>query len=149
MQKIRPCLWFDGQVEEAIAFYLSIFKDGEMLEMMRKGETGPGPAGEPLTAAIRLQDQEIMFLNGGSHQKLTPAFSLSVSCKDQAEVDYYWNALTEGGEEMDCAWLKDKFGVCWQIVPEILPRLLQDPDKEKAARAMQAMMTMQKIDIAR
>lgn len=148
MQKIRPCLWFNGRAQEAVDFYLSVFDDGELLETSRYGEGAPMPAGEILTAVFRIQGQEFMILNGGPHYTLSPAVSFVVRCETQDEVDHYWNLLTEGGEEMPCAWLTDKFGVSWQIVPEALPRMLKDPDPQKAGRVMEAMMSMKKIDIA-
>jgi predicted 3-demethylubiquinone-9 3-methyltransferase (glyoxalase superfamily) len=149
MPKITPCLWFDGRVEEAIDFYTEIFKDSKKLTIMHYGKNMPMPEGEVLVATFELDGQEIMILNGGRHQKLTPAFSLSVSCEDQAEVDYFWDKLVEGGQESQCAWLTDKFGVSWQIVPKLMVQLMHDPDKTKVARVMQAMMQMVKLDCAK
>jgi predicted 3-demethylubiquinone-9 3-methyltransferase (glyoxalase superfamily) len=149
MPKITPCLWFNGRVEEAIDFYTGIFKDSKKLTIMHYGKNMPMPEGEVLVATFELDGQEIMILNGGPHQKLTPAFSLSVSCEDQAEVDYFWDKLVEGGQESQCAWLTDKFGVSWQIVPKLMVQLMHDPDKTKVARVMQAMMQMVKLDCAK
>lgn len=143
MSKITPCLWFDGQAEEAFTFYASIFKDSKVTNVQRM------PDGKALMVVADIAGQKLQGLNGGPHYKLTEAFSLSVNAKDQAEVDYYWSSLLEGGgEESQCAWLKDRFGVSWQIVPEALPRLLGDPDPARAGRAMQAMLKMRKIDVA-
>jgi predicted 3-demethylubiquinone-9 3-methyltransferase (glyoxalase superfamily) len=143
MQKITPCLWFDDLIEDAVNFYVSVFKDGKILNMSRY------PDGRILTANFVILGEEFQALNGGPDFKFTEAVSFSVSCKDQAEVDYYWNALTaDGGEESQCAWLKDKFGLSWQIVPEALPRLLSGSNKAGANRAMQAMLGMKKIIVA-
>lgn len=149
MHKITPCLWFDGQVEEAANFYVSVFKDAKIHDISRYGEGGPHPAGTALMVVMEIRGQRLQFLNGGPHYKLSPAFSLSVSTEDQAETDQYWNALIEGGgAPSQCAWLTDKYGVSWQIVPKQLPKLLGDPDRARANRALQAMLKMQKIDIA-
>lgn len=143
MQKITPCLWFDDRIEDAVNFYVSVFKDGKILDISRY------PDGRIMTANFVIQGAEFQALNGGPDFKFTEAVSFSVSCKDQAEVDYYWEKLTaDGGEESQCAWLKDQFGLSWQIVPEALPRLLSGTDKAGANRAMQAMLQMQKIDVA-
>jgi predicted 3-demethylubiquinone-9 3-methyltransferase (glyoxalase superfamily) len=148
MKKISPCLWFDDRIEEAVNFYVSLF-GGTIHNTSHYGEAGPMPMGTVLTMTFTLQDQEFMALNGGPHFKFTEAVSFVVKCKDQAEVDKYWNALTaDGGSESQCGWCKDRYGLSWQIVPEVMPRLLMDKDPAKAKRAMQAMMTMKKLDIA-
>jgi len=147
-KKIAPCLWFDNRIEEAVNFYVSLF-DGKILDSSRYGEGGPMPKGTAMTMTFMLHDEQFMALNGGPHFKFNEAVSFMVKCKDQAEVDKYWNALTAGGgQESRCGWLKDKYGLSWQIVPEVMPRLLMDKDPEKGKRAMQAMMTMKKLDIA-
>jgi predicted 3-demethylubiquinone-9 3-methyltransferase (glyoxalase superfamily) len=147
MQKITPYLWFDNQAEEAVNFYTSIFKNSKIVSMSRYGEAGPGPAGTVMTATFQLEGQEFMALNGGPQYRFTEAISFLVDCKTQAEVDELWSKLSEGGEEGPCGWLKDKFGVSWQIIPTILSELLTDPDPAKAQRVMQAMFQMKKIDI--
>lgn len=142
-KKITPCLWFDDRIEEAVNFYVEVFKDAEIRDVQRY------PDGRVLTMHFRLHDQEFMGLNGGPVHKFTPATSFSVDCKDQAEVDYLWGRLLEGGGREDqCAWLQDRFGLSWQIVPEALPRLLSQTDREAAGRVMQAMFKMQKIIVA-
>jgi predicted 3-demethylubiquinone-9 3-methyltransferase (glyoxalase superfamily) len=148
MQKITPFLWFDGQAEEAMNFYTSIFRNSKVGNVTRYGEGGPGPAGSVLTASFELEGLEFTALNGGPLYKFTEAVSFHVSCDDQAEVDYFWDKLSEGGQIQQCGWLKDKFGLSWQIVPTALPRLLGNADREKANRVMQAMLQMKKIDIA-
>jgi len=148
-QKITPCLWFDGKAEEAMNFYLSIFKNGKVVSVMRHGEAGPGPKGSVLAVTFELEGQEFMGLNGGRHYSFTPAISMFVKCRDQAEVDHYWeNLMAGGGKPMQCGWLTDKYGVFWQIVPTALGEMLQDKDPAKAKRAMEAMMQMVKLDIA-
>ncbi len=148
MQKITPFLWFDNNAEEAVTFYTSIFPDSKVGAMSRLPEGSPSP-GTVITGTITLAGQEFMVLNGGPHFKFNEAVSFFVSCKDQKEVDYYWNKLTaDGGQESQCGWLKDKFGLSWQIVPDILGKLLSDKDGGKAGRAMQAMLKMKKLDIA-
>ncbi len=144
MQKITPFLWFDGQAEEAARFYVSIFKK---TKKSRIDSVSSGGNGSVMCVSFTLNGQEFIALNGGPHYKFTPAISFFVSCKTQKEVDYFWEKLTQGGEEVQCGWLKDKFGVSWQIVPEILGDLLGDDDEEKAGRAMQAMLKMKKLDI--
>jgi predicted 3-demethylubiquinone-9 3-methyltransferase (glyoxalase superfamily) len=148
MQKITPCLWFDGQAEEAMNHYISIFKNSKVLSVMRWPEGSPSE-GKVLVTSFELDGVEFQALNGGPQFKFTEAVSLSIDCKTQEEVDHFWNRLLEGGEPSQCGWLKDKFGLSWQVVPEQLPRLLKDPDKAKAGRVMQAMMQMVKIDIAK
>jgi len=148
MRKIRPFLWFDKEAEEAANFYVSIFRNSQVLEVTRYGAAGPGPAGSVMTVAFVLDGEEFIALNGGPHFQFTEAISLFVSCEDQAEVDYFWQKLTEGGQPSHCGWLKDRFGLSWQIVPTALPRLLADPDRDRSQRVMQAMLEMRKIDIA-
>lgn len=148
MKKITPCLWFDNNGEEAMKFYTSVFKDAEILEVNRTPEGEGLPEGGVLTGRFRIADQELMVLNGGPEFQFNEAISMYVEVKDQAEVDYYWAKLTaDGGEESFCGWLKDKFGMSWQIVPEALPRLMGDADKTKATAVMQAMLQMRKIDV--
>jgi len=148
MQKIKPCLWFEERAEEAVNFYVDLF-GGKITGKSHYGEGAQRPAGEVLTIDFEIQGQALQVLNGGPYVKFNDAVSLSVRCKDQAEVDRYWNALTaEGGQEVQCGWLKDRFGLSWQIVPERLLELFNDPDKAKAQRAAQAMMQMKKIIIA-
>lgn len=148
MQKITTCLWFDGQAEEAAKFYVSVFKNGRILETAYWGKTGPGKEGSVLTVLFEIEGQVFLALNGGPDYHFTPAISLSVDCKTQEEVDAYWEKLLAGGKSMQCGWLTDKFGVSWQIVPDILPRSLADKDRAKADRVLKAMMGMVKLDIA-
>ena len=148
MQKIAPFLWFDGKVEEAMNFYTSIFKNSRITSVMRYGEAGPGPKGTVMGATFELEGQEFHALNGGPMFSFTPAISFFVKCETQQEVDDFAAKLSEGGEIQPCGWLKDPFGLSWQIVPTVLPKLLQDPDPEKSKRVMQAMMQMKKLDIA-
>jgi len=148
IQKITPFLWFDNQAEEAMNFYVSIFKDSKVLSISRYGEGAPVPAGTVMTASFLIEGQQFTALNGGPLFSFTEAISFVIHCQTQEEVDHYWEKLTEGGEEVQCGWLKDKFGVSWQVVPEVLGRLLNNPDPNKAQRAMQAMFTMKKIDIS-
>jgi predicted 3-demethylubiquinone-9 3-methyltransferase (glyoxalase superfamily) len=148
-QKITPCLWFDGNAEAAVAHYTSIFKDSKVTKTLRWGDENPDLKGKVLLMEFELAGQQYQALNGGPQFPFTNAISLSVDCADQAEVDYFWARLLEGGgSEGNCSWLKDKFGLSWQIVPHRLPELLADPDPARALRAMQSMMTMNKIDIA-
>src|SRR5467141_2317271 len=148
MQKITPFLWYDDKAEEAANFYVSIFKNSKVVSVARYGEAGPGPKGSAMTVAFELDGQKFVALNGGPHFKFTEAVSFVVNCTSQEEVDYFWDKLTaDGGSESQCAWLKDKYGLSWQIVPTILIELLQDKDAEKSHRVMQAMMQMKKIDI--
>lgn len=150
MPRITPFLWFDDDAEEALKFYASIFKNAKILDVVRYGEGTPMPKGTLMTASFELEGQRIAVMNGGPHYELTPAFSLFVSCKTQPEIDRYWTALLRGGgTPMRCGWLTDRFGVSWQVVPKILPELLGDDDPEKAGRAMQAMLKMVKLDIAK
>ena len=148
MQKITPFLWFDGNAEEAMNFYTSIFRNAKVGSISRYGEAGPGPAGSVLTASFELEGLQFTALNGGPHFKFNEAISFHVACESQAEVDYFWDRLGAGGQIQQCGWLKDKFGVSWQIVPTALPRLLGDPDRTRANRVMQAMLQMKKLDIA-
>ena len=148
-QKITPCLWFNHNAEAAINHYISIFKDGRIIKVSRYGEAGPGPAGGVMTALLELAGQRYIALNGGPHFKFTPAISLFVKCTSQQEVDEFWEKLTAGGGQPSrCGWLQDKYGLSWQIVPTVLGEMLQDKDREKAKRVMDAMMKMDKIDIA-
>ena len=147
MQRITPCLWFDGQAEEAANFYTSIFKNSRVLNISRYGEAGPMPAGTVLTVDFELEGHEFTALNGGPEFKFTEAISFQVSCRDQDEVDELWDRLSEGGEPGPCGWLKDRYGVSWQIIPTALPELLNDPDPEKSNRVMKAMLGMGKIEI--
>ena len=148
MQKITPFLWFDGNAEEAMNFYTSIFRNAKVGSISRYGEAGPGPAGSVLTASFELEGLQFTALNGGPHFKFNEAISFHVACESQQEVDYFWERLGAGGQIQQCGWLKDKFGVSWQIVPTALPRLLGNPDRAKANRVMQAMLQMKKLDIA-
>ena len=149
MQKITPFLWFDNNAEEAMNFYVSIFKDSKIVSVARYGDGGPGPKGTVMTAKFALNGQEFLALNGGPQFKFTEAVSFVVDCETQKEVDEFWEKLSEGGEESRCGWLKDKFGLSWQIVPKSLPELLQHKDPSKAKRVMEAMLQMNKIDIAK
>src|SRR4051812_18634781 len=151
MQKIVPFLWFDHNAEEAMNFYISVFKDSKVGKVSRYPKGAPGNmAGQVMTAQFEINGQEFLALNGGPMFKFTEAVSFVISCENQEEVDYYWNKLTaDGGEESMCGWLKDKFGLSWQVTPRILIQLLNHKDKEKAGRVMKAMMTMKKIDIAK
>ena len=149
MPKISPFIWFDTQAEEAANLYTSIFPNSKILAIARYGDAGPGPKGSVMTVQFQLDGLEVIALNGGPIYKLSEAFSLSVDCKNQEEVDRYWTMLTaNGGQEGPCGWLKDKFGLSWQITPTILTQLISDTDRKKAGRAMEAMMKMKKIDIA-
>ena len=149
-QRITPFLWFDGQAEEAANFYVAIFPNSRIAATTRYGDAGPGPKGSVMTIGFELDGQSFTGLNGGPVFKFTEAMSLVVHCESQAEVDHYWERLTaDGGKPNQCAWLKDKFGVSWQIVPDALIALLQDKDPAKSTRVMQAMLQMTKIDIAK
>jgi predicted 3-demethylubiquinone-9 3-methyltransferase (glyoxalase superfamily) len=146
--KITPFLWFDGQAEVAANFYTSIFENSRIVEVARYGEVGPGEKGSVMTISFELEGQKFVGLNGGPHYKFTPAISFYISCQTQEEVDYFWDRLLEGGgKPSQCGWLTDKFGVSWQVVPDALIEFLQDEDREKAQRVMQAMLQMIKIDI--
>jgi predicted 3-demethylubiquinone-9 3-methyltransferase (glyoxalase superfamily) len=148
MQRITPCLWFDNQGEDAANYYVSLFDDAKILEVSRYGEGAPMPAGTALTVSFQLEGLEFTALNGGPAFTFTEAVSFQVSCESQNEVDRLWNTLTaDGGEEGNCGWLKDKYGLSWQIIPTELPQLLSDPDPGRAQRAMQCMLQQRKIDI--
>jgi predicted 3-demethylubiquinone-9 3-methyltransferase (glyoxalase superfamily) len=148
MQKISPFIWFDNDAEEAMNFYLPIFKDSKVIRAARNPPGAPGPEGALLVATIQLEGQQITLMNGGPGHPLTDAISLTINCDSQEEVDHYWNNLLDGGgKEIACGWLKDRFGLYWQVTPVILPQLLGGPDKAKAGRVMQAMMKMIKLDI--
>ncbi len=146
--KITPFLWFDHQAEEAVNFYVSIFKNSKVVSMSRYGEAGPGPKGSVMSAVFQLEGQEFIALNGGPVFNFSPAISFFVNCETQQEVDELWEKLGEGGKTNQCGWLDDKFGLTWQIVPTVLGKLLSSPDPEKAKRVMQAMMKMTKLIIA-
>jgi predicted 3-demethylubiquinone-9 3-methyltransferase (glyoxalase superfamily) len=148
MNTLTACLWFDTQGEEAADFYVSIFKNSKVTGVTRYGDAGPRPAGTAMTVTFELDGQPFVALNGGPEFTFNEAVSFQIACETQDEVDYYWNALSAGGEEGPCGWLKDKFGLSWQVVPSIVPELVGDPDPERARRATQAMFTMKKIDIA-
>jgi predicted 3-demethylubiquinone-9 3-methyltransferase (glyoxalase superfamily) len=148
MPKITPFLWFDDQAEEAVGFYLSVFPRSRILDTARHGEAGPGPAGSVMTIRFVLDGTEFVALNGGpAHYGFDESVSFVIDCPGAADVDHYWEKLSEGGEEIACGWLRDRYGVCWQVVPSELATVLGDPDPERATRAMQAMMTMKKLDI--
>ena len=148
MQKITPCLWFDTQGEDAATFYTSIFPNSKIVEVARYGSAGPRTEGTVMTVAFELDGHQFIALNGGPDFKFNEAISLTVDCENQEEVDRYWDALTDGGEPGPCGWLKDRYGVSWQIVPRILNELIADPDREKSQRVMSAMLQMGKIEIA-
>lgn len=148
-QKITTFLWFDNNAEEAANFYTSIFKNSKVREVVRYGESGPGPKGSVMIVEFELDGQLFTALNGGPEFKFTEAISLMVHCQTQEEVDYFWEKLSEGGQKVDCGWVKDKFGLSWQVTPVVLLELIQDSDPQKVDRVMKAMMTMQKLDIAR
>ena len=148
LQRIVPNLWFDTQAEEAVGFYVSVFKDSRIVDVMHYTEAGPGPAGSVVTVDFELEGQRFVAINGGSRPTYTEALSLSVTGETQDEVDYYWQRLSEGGEEIQCGWLKDRYGVPWQVVPAGLDDLFRDPDRERARRATEAMFGMKKLDMA-
>ena len=148
MQRLRPCLWFDTEAEEAAELYTSIFPNSRIVDVARYGSAGPRPEGMVMTVAFELDGQPILALNGGPDFTFTEAVSFEVECADQAEVDRYWDKLTDGGEEGPCGWLKDRYGLSWQIVPKALTELIADPDREKSQRVMKAMLEMKKIDVA-
>jgi predicted 3-demethylubiquinone-9 3-methyltransferase (glyoxalase superfamily) len=154
MQKINPCLWFDHNSEEAVHRYVSIFKNSKILAISRYGEAGKEihgrPAGSVMTVTFELDGQRFTALNGGPHFRFNEAVSFQVNCETQEEVDYYWEQLSQGGDEkaQQCGWVKDKFGLSWQIVPTALPEMLQDPDGEKTNRVMEVLLRMKKLDIA-
>src|SRR6266516_21966 len=148
MQKVTPFLWFDTEGEDAANFYTSIFPNSKILHVARYGSAGPRPEGTVMTVSFELDGKKFLALNGGPEYTFSEAISFQVSCNDQDEVDAFWSKLSEGGEEGPCGWLKDRFGVSWQIVPKRLTELLTDPDQEKSQRVMRAMFEMKKIDVA-
>jgi predicted 3-demethylubiquinone-9 3-methyltransferase (glyoxalase superfamily) len=148
MGTITPFLWYDSEAEEAATLYTSLFPNSTILSVNRYGAAGPGPEGSVMTVSFELDGQRFVGLNGGPAHPFTEAVSFVVDCATQQEVDRYWDGLTDGGEESVCGWLRDRFGLSWQIVPSRLPELLTDPDREKSQRVMQAMLQMKKIDIA-
>ena len=147
MQKITPFLWFDGNAEEAMNFYVSVFKNSKIKNVRRYGEAGPGPKGTVMTGTFQIEGQEFFALNGGPQYKFTPAISLFVDCKTQKEVDELWNKLSAGGRTDRCGWLQDKFGLSWQVIPSVLGKMLGDKDPKKSNRVMKAMLQMDKIEI--
>jgi predicted 3-demethylubiquinone-9 3-methyltransferase (glyoxalase superfamily) len=147
MPQLTPCLWFDTDGEAAAELYTSVFPNSKILEVTRYGPGGPRPEGTAMTVSFELDGQRVCALNGGSDFKHSEAFSFQIDCDDQDEVDYYWEKLGEGGEHGPCGWLKDRFGLSWQVVPKRLPELLADPDREKAQRVMAAMLKMGKIEV--
>ena len=149
MQKITPFLWFDGKAEEAMNFYVSIFKNSKIKNVTRCGDMGPGPKGSVMSATFELEGQDFYALNGGPHFSFTPAISFFVSCETQQEVDELWEKLSAGGKTERCGWLKDKYGLSWQIIPSVLGKFINDQDAQKAGRVVQAMLQMEKLDIAR
>jgi predicted 3-demethylubiquinone-9 3-methyltransferase (glyoxalase superfamily) len=148
MQKITPFLWFNDKAEEAMKFYVSIFRNSKVGTVTRYGDAGPGPKGSVMTASFELDGEQFVALNGGPQFTFTEAISFVVNCESQQEVDYFWEKLTAGGQAGQCGWLKDKFGLSWQVVPTALPKLLAEKDPQKAGRVMNAMLKMDKIDIA-
>ena len=148
MQKITPFLWFDNQAEEAANYYVSIFGNSRILKIVRYGEAGPGPRGAVMTVSFEINGQQFTALNGGPKFKFSEASSFVVNCETQAEIDALWGKLSSGGKEDHCGWLKDRYGLSWQLVPTVLPELLGDKDSARAQRAMQAMLQMRKLDIA-
>ena len=147
MQKIVPFLWFDGNADEAMNFYVSIFKNSKVVSVTRYGDAGPGKKGTVMAATFQLEGQDFYALNGGPQYKFTPAISLFVNCETQQEVDALWKKLSAGGREDQCGWLQDKYGLSWQIIPTVLGKMLGDKDAKKANAAMKAMLQMKKIDI--
>jgi predicted 3-demethylubiquinone-9 3-methyltransferase (glyoxalase superfamily) len=149
MHEITPCLWFDTQGEDAARFYVSVFPNSRIVDVTHYGSAGPRDEGSVMTVEFDLDGQRFIALNGGPEFTFSEALSFQVGCETQEEVDHYWSKLSEGGQEGPCGWLKDRFGLSWQIVPAALPRLLADPDEERAQRAMAAMLQMGKLDIAK
>lgn len=153
VQKITPCLWFDGQAQEAAEFYIAIFRNSKIVKVVRYGEAGHDvhgkPAGTIMVVAFELDGQPFTALNGGPMFKFNEAISFQIDCETQEEVDYYWDKLSKGGDEraQQCGWLKDKYGLSWQVVPRALPEMMSDPDPAKSGRVMEAMLRMKKIDI--
>jgi predicted 3-demethylubiquinone-9 3-methyltransferase (glyoxalase superfamily) len=149
MQKITPFLWFNGQAEKAAAFYTAVFKNSKILDIARYAKGSPGKPGSVMTVRFRIEGQDFVALNGGPECKFTHAISFVVNCRTQKEIDYYWRRLSAGGKKIQCGWLRDKFGVSWQIVPTIVPGLLTGNDTERSARVMKAVLSMIKLDIRR
>lgn len=149
MPKITPFLWFNNQAEEAVTFYASVFKNAKIGKVTRYGDAGPGPAGSVMVASFELEGLSFTALNGGPDYPFTPAVSFVIDCASQEEVDYFWSRLSEGGREVQCGWLQDKFGLSWQVTPTVLVEMLGDPDPAKAQRVMAAMLQMIKIEIAK
>jgi predicted 3-demethylubiquinone-9 3-methyltransferase (glyoxalase superfamily) len=147
-QKITPFLWFDTQAEDAANFYVSVFENSRVETVVRYSKTGPGPEGSVMTVKFQLDGQTFTALNGGPHFRFSEAISFVVSCADQREIDYFWTKLSEGGSESQCGWLKDRFGLSWQIVPATLPELFKSDDPQVAGRVMKALLQMKKLDIA-
>lgn len=147
MQKITPCLWFDNNAEEAVNFYASIFKNSKIISVTQYPEGGPLPKGSVMTVSFSLDGQEYLALNGGPTYKFNPAISLMVSCKNQEEIDHFWNKLSEGGEEVQCGWLTDKYGLSWQVIPANLGEIITDADEERMQRKMNAIWQMKKFDL--
>jgi predicted 3-demethylubiquinone-9 3-methyltransferase (glyoxalase superfamily) len=146
-QKITPCLWFNDNAEDAVKFYTSVFKKSKKGKVSRYGEGAPLPAGTALTVVFQIEGQEFLALNGGPYFHFTEAVSFVVNCKTQEEMDYYWEKLSKGGSKQQCGWLKDKFGLSWQIAPTVIAEMLTDKDPEKTSRVMQAILKMKKIDL--
>jgi predicted 3-demethylubiquinone-9 3-methyltransferase (glyoxalase superfamily) len=147
VQKIHPCLWFNGNAEEAVGFYTSVFKNSNILNVIRYGKAGPGPEGAVMTIAFRLEGQVFLAINGGPRFTFTPALSLVVSCETQKELDALWRKLSAGGRKIECGWLQDKFGLTWQITPSVIPTMMKDKDPERRERVMKAILGMKKLDI--
>jgi len=147
MQKIVPFLWFDGNAEEAMNFYVSVFKNSRVVSVTRYGDAGPGPKGTVMSCTFQLEGQDFYALNGGPQFKFTPAISLFVNCETQQEIDALWKTLSAGGREDQCGWLQDKYGLSWQIIPTVLGKMLGDKDAKKATAAMKAMLQMKKLDL--
>ena len=148
MQKIVPFLWFNDQAEEAVNFYVSLFPNSKVTSMSRHGDAGPGPKGSVMSATFQLDGQEFHALNGGPHYTFTPAISMFINCESQQEVDTLWEKLSAGGRKDRCGWLQDRYGLSWQVIPKALGEMLRDKDPQKSKRVMQAMLQMDKIDIA-
>lgn len=148
IQKITPFLWFDSQAKEAANFYISIFHNSKITGITHYGDAGPGPKGSVMTVVFNLEGQKFIALNGGPHFKFTEAISFVVNCKTQNEVNYFWEKLSQGGKEIECGWLKDKYGISWQIAPTFLEKMLLNKDPERADRVMKAVLRMKKLDIA-
>lgn len=152
MRKIIPNLWFDSEAEEAVNFYVSIFENSRIINIMRYEEEGAKVSGKPvgsvMTVSFKIEEQDFVAINGGPQFTFSPAISLQINCKTQKEIDYFWEKLTDGGKEVQCGWLEDKYGLSWQVVPELLDEMITDPDSKKSQNAMRAMLKMKKIDMA-